>query len=61
MLYTIITKPIALTRLQLHIEEEIEEWFEGYRATLAKFKIKSRKYIYNIDETGARIACPKGE
>jgi hypothetical protein len=41
-------------------KEEVKIWFEKYRETLKKYKI-SRKYIWNFDETGFRVGCPKGE
>jgi hypothetical protein len=44
-------------------EKEIEEWFfgkeRGYLATLEKYNIKP-KNLYNFDETGFRVGCPRG-
>ena len=61
ILHTIITKPIAMTRLESHTEDDICKWFQEYRQTLHKFKINNARYVYNMDETGARAACPTGE
>jgi hypothetical protein len=60
-LYTIKTKPIARNRVKTHSKKDLEVWFEKFRYTFAKYKIKSSKKIYNIDESGARIGCPRGE
>jgi hypothetical protein len=38
-----------------------EEWFDKYRTILVKYNIKRGKNIYNIDELGVRVRCPKGE
>jgi hypothetical protein len=60
-LHTITTKPIAQDRVNTHNERDIEEWFDKYRTTLAKYNIKRGKNIHNIDKSGARVGCPKGE
>jgi hypothetical protein len=60
-LHTITTKPIAWDRVDTHNEKDVEEWFDKYRTTLAKYSIKKRKNIHNMDESGARVGCPKGE
>jgi hypothetical protein len=60
-LHTITTKPIAWDRVDIHDEKDIEKWFDKYRTTLAKYSIKKGKNIYNMDESGARVGCPKGE
>jgi hypothetical protein len=60
-LHTITTKPIARNRVDTHDEKDVEEWFDKYRATLAKYGIRKGKNIYNMDESGARVGCPKGE
>jgi hypothetical protein len=39
----------------------MEEWFDKYRTTLAKYSIKRGKNKHNMDELGARVGCPKGE
>jgi hypothetical protein len=39
----------------------VEEWFDKYRTTLAKYSIKKGKNIHNMDELGARVGCLKGE
>lgn len=38
----------------------MERWFQAYRETLRKFKIK-KKNIYNFDEAGFRVGCARGE
>jgi hypothetical protein len=60
-LHTITTKPIARNRVDTHDEKDMEEWFDKYRVTLAKYGIKRGKNIYNMDKLGARVGCPKGE
>jgi len=60
-LYTIKTKPIARNRVETHTERDLEEWFEKYRYNLDKYKIRSARNIHNMDESGVRIGCPKGE
>jgi hypothetical protein len=60
-LYTITTKPIARDRVNTHNEKDVEEWFNKYRTTLAKYSIKKGKNIHNINELGARVGCLKGE
>ena len=60
-LYTIRTKPIAYERVESHTEQDIKDWFKDYRQTLEKYRIKKLKRILNIDESGARITCLKGE
>src|SRR5947208_17137022 len=32
-----------------------------YESKLEERKIRRGKYVYNFDETGARIGCPRGE
>jgi hypothetical protein len=39
----------------------VEEWFDKYKATLVKYSIRKGKNIHNIDESGVRVGCPKGE
>ena len=46
----------------MHAEKDIRDWFEKeYKPALEFTEIKHRKYIYNIDEKGCRIACPSEE
>jgi len=40
---------------------DVEAWFKRYRDTLQEYKITKAKNILNMDESGARIGCPKGE
>jgi hypothetical protein len=61
-LHTIKTKPIASHRVDIHTKKDLRRWFEEeYRPALEVTKITSGKYIHNMDEKGARIACPAGE
>jgi hypothetical protein len=61
-LHTIKTKPIASHRVDMHTKDNLREWFEKeYRPALEFTGIRSGKYIHNMDEKGARIACPAGE
>jgi hypothetical protein len=59
-LHKITTKPIERDRITAQDKGEVEEWFKQYRKVLRDNKI-SRKDIWNFDETGFRIGCPKGE
>ena len=46
----------------IHIEQDLRIWFEQkYRPVIEYTKIKSGKYIHNMDEKGARLAVPVGE
>lgn len=46
----------------MHTKKHLHDWFEKeYRPALEYTQIKSGKYIHNMDEKGARIACPAGE
>lgn len=46
----------------MHTKKHLREWFETeYKLALEYTQIKSGKYIHNMDEKGARIACPIGE
>src|SRR5437016_4277780 len=46
----------------MHTKENLRDWFEKeYQQALEFTGIKSGKYIYNMDEKGAQIACPAGE
>jgi hypothetical protein len=60
-LHIIKTKPIALARLDSHTEQDVRDWFQKYRDTLAEYKITNSKLVLNIDESGARVRCPAGQ
>jgi hypothetical protein len=61
-LHMIKTKPIASYRVDIHTQDELQEWFKTkYRLVLEFTGITKAKYIHNMDEKGARIACPSGE
>jgi hypothetical protein len=61
-LYTIKTKPIASHRVNIHTKKTLCDWFEKeYRPALEFTGVKHRKYIYNIDRKGCRIACLAGK
>lgn len=60
-LHTLKTKPIEQARLELHTEKEVRDWFLGFSAALAKYKIDKPKQLLNMDESSARVRCPAGE
>ena len=46
----------------MHTKQNLRDWFENeYKPALEHTGIRTRKRIHNIDEKGARIACPDGE
>jgi hypothetical protein len=54
-------KPIASHRVDMHTKKSLCDWFEKeYKLALQFTGIQTGKYIHNIDEKGARIACPAG-
>ena len=59
-LHKIKTKPIARVRITAQDQEEVRQWFARYRQVLREHKI-SRGNVWNFDETGFRVGCPKGE
>jgi hypothetical protein len=59
-LHKIKTKPIARTRITAQDKEEVCGWFRKYREVVQQHKL-SRKDIWNFDETGFRVGCPKGQ
>jgi hypothetical protein len=54
------TKPVARLRVSGQDKTEVQEWFKNYREVIQKHNIK-RRDIWNFDETGFRVGCPKGE
>jgi hypothetical protein len=55
-------KPIASLRVDMHTEKSLRDWFENeYKPALEFTGIRHGNRIHNIDEKGARIACPAGE
>jgi hypothetical protein len=59
-LHKIKTKPIARVRITAQDQEEVRQWFARYRQVLREHRI-SRGNVWNFDETGFRVGCPKGE
>jgi hypothetical protein len=59
-LHKIKTKPIAKDRITAQAKGEVVAWFQRYREVLKTHNIQ-RKDIWNFDETGFRIGCPKGQ
>jgi hypothetical protein len=59
-LHKIRTKPIARDRITAQDKDEVVAWFTRYREVLEKHDIQ-RKDVWNFDETGFRIGCPKGQ
>ena len=61
-LHTIKTKPISKQRVDIHTEADIKAWFEDkLRPVIKQRGISHAKDIFNMDETGARVGCPKGQ
>ena len=61
-LHTIKTKPIASHCVDIHTEKDLRDWFMAeYKPAIEYTNIQTGKYIHNMDEKGARIACPAGE
>ena len=61
-LHTIKTKPISSHRVDIHTEQDLRDWFEKeYKPVLEFTRVRSGKYIHNMDEKGCRLACPAGE
>jgi hypothetical protein len=40
--------------------KEVKEWFKKYREVVDKYHVE-KQYIFNFDETGFRVGCPRGE
>jgi hypothetical protein len=59
-LHKIKTKPIAKNRITAQDKDEVVSWFKRYRDVLEEHNIQ-RKDLWNFDETGFRIGCPKGQ
>ena len=65
-LYIIKTKLISRHHVDIHTEKDLREWFEKeYWPALEYTSICDQEYpnrfIYNIDEKGYRIACPRDQ
>jgi hypothetical protein len=58
-LHTIKTKPIAKVRVTAQDKDDVLEWFCKYKIALKQYDIQKQN-LYNFDETGFRIGCPKG-
>jgi hypothetical protein len=59
LLHKIKTKPIAQKRVTAQDLEEVNDWFNRYKTALKKYDIHKHN-LYNFDESGFRIGCPKG-
>jgi hypothetical protein len=59
-LHKIRTKPIARERVTAQDKVVVQDWFKKYRDIVQKHNI-TRNNIWNFDETGFRIGCPKGQ
>lgn len=55
----IITKPIAQKRVTAQDLDEVNDWFKRYKTALKRYDIHKQN-LYNFDESGFRISCPKG-
>jgi len=40
--------------------KEVKEWFKKYREVVDKYHVQKQD-IFNFDETGFRVGCPRGE
>jgi hypothetical protein len=40
--------------------KEVKEWFKKYREVVDKYHVE-KQHIFNFDETGFRVGCPRGE
>lgn len=56
----ITTKPISQVRIIAQDNYEVKVWFKRYQEVIQKHNI-DQKDIWNFDETGFRIGCPKGQ
>jgi hypothetical protein len=46
----------------MHTKKNLRDWFElEYKPALEYTQVRSSKYVHNMDEKGAQIACPAGE
>lgn len=59
-LHKIKSKPLAIVRVTAQSEKEVLNWFHHYRETIERLGIKKRN-IFNFDEAGFRVGCPKGQ
>src|SRR5260370_17226252 len=59
-LHKIKTKPIARVRISAQDTKEVKEWFKKYKEAVGKYQVQ-KENIFNFDETGFRVACPRGE
>ncbi len=59
-IHKITTKPIARDRISAQDVKEVKEWFKKYKEAVKKYQVQ-RQDIFNFDETGFRVGCPKGE
>jgi hypothetical protein len=59
-IHKITTKPIARDRVSAQDVKEVKEWFKKYKEAVKKYQVQ-RQDIFNFDETGFRVGCPKGE
>jgi hypothetical protein len=56
--HTIKTKPILSYCVNIHTKQDLRDWFKKeYKPALEFIRVRSRKYIYNIDEKGCCLAC----
>jgi hypothetical protein len=59
-MHKIKTKPIARDRISAQDTKEVKEWFKKYKEVVDKYQVQ-KKDIFNFDETGFRVGCPRGE
>jgi hypothetical protein len=59
-IHKIRTKPIARVRISAQDTKEVKEWFKKYKEAVDKYQVQ-KENIFNFDETGFRVGCPRGE
>jgi hypothetical protein len=59
-LHKIKTKPIVRFRFTAQDKLGVKDWFKQYKTAVVKHNVE-RKDIWNFDETGFRVGCPKGQ
>jgi hypothetical protein len=59
-LHVLKTKRISRKRVTAQDVEEVHTWFQKYERTIKEHNILPGN-LWNFDETGFRVGCPKGE
>jgi hypothetical protein len=49
-------------RVNIYTKQDLRDWFKKkYKPALKFIEVRSKKYIYNINKKGCRLACPTEE